>query len=249
MSDYDKTLFNRIAAEYGAKDRRPANIVARRLRLEQTLKAAGLKSAGAVLEVGCGAGYGARYLAGRCTEFLGVDHSSELVSIATLENGGDHVRFIAGAAEELAGEGPFDTILMIGVLHHVSDDAGLLRHLTGMLKPGGWLLANEPQSANPIIQASRHVRKWLDSAYSVEQRYYSRDELDTLWRGSGLEDVRVVPQGLFSTPFAEVLLPDVAVVRWMASMACLSDRALEASMAPLLRPLSWNFIAAGRKPG
>lgn len=249
MSEYDRTLFDRIAAQYGAKDRRFANVAARRLRLEQTLKAAGLAHAGNVLEVGCGAGYGARYLSGRFERYVGVDHSSELAAIAGVENGGANIRFIAGAAEELKGEGLFDTIFMIGVLHHVDDDAGLLRHLVDMLQPGGWLLANEPQSANPVIQLSRHVRKWVDSAYSVEQRYYNKAELEGLWRAAGLESVRVVPQGLLSTPFAEVVLPDVAPVRWASSLSCRCDRALEAMVPSLLKPLSWNLVAAGRKAG
>lgn len=247
MSEYDRALFDHIAVDYGAKDRRPANVVARKLRLEQTLKAAGLSRTGTLLEVGCGAGYSARYLAGRFDGYVGVDHSAELIAIAQAENGGPNVHFIAGAAESLDGGSAYDAIIMIGVLHHVDDDAGLLRHLAAMLKPGGWLLANEPQSANPVIQISRHVRKLVDPAYSVEQRYYRKAELDALWRGAGLADVRIVPQGLFSTPFAEVVFPDVAPTRWAAKLACLMDRGLEASVPALLAPLSWNLVAAGRK--
>ena len=249
MSDYDRKLFDRIAVDYGAKDRRAANRLARRLRLEQTLKAARIGDAGDLLEVGCGAGFTARYLAGRYRRYLGVDHSAELVAIAMAENGSPTARFSARAAQTLPPDARFDTIVMIGVLHHVDDDAGLLRHLAGLLRPGGWLLANEPQSANPLIQLSRHVRKRVDAAYSVEQRYYTAGELAGLWRQTGLADVKVVPQGLFSTPFAEVLLPDLAPVGWAASLACAFDRGLEATMPRLLKPLSWNLIAAGRKAG
>lgn len=249
MSEYDRTLFDRIAVDYGAKDRRAANRLARRLRLEQTLGAAGVGDAGDLLEVGCGAGFTARYLAGRYRRYLGVDHSAELVAIATAENGGPTARFSARAAETLPADVRFDTIVMIGVLHHVDDDAALLGHLAGLLRPGGWLLANEPQSANPLIQLSRHVRKRVDAAYSVEQRYYRGEELSDLWRQAGLRDVKVVPQGLFSTPFAEVLLPDLAPIGWAASLACAFDRGLEAVVPRLLGPLSWNLIAAGRKSG
>src|SRR5207237_823531 len=65
---------------------------------------------------------------------------------------------------------------------------------------------------------------------------------------AGFEDVRLIPQGVFSTPFAEVPLKPAALWGPVASVACLADRAIEAAARPLLRPLSWNLVAAGRKP-
>jgi len=57
-----------------------------------------------------------------------------------------------------------------------------------------------------------------------------------------------VPQGLLSTPFAEVILQPQAITRWLAALACVTDAGLERLMGRLLQPFTWNLIAAGRKP-
>ncbi|MFQ5760663.1 MAG: hypothetical protein ACE5HM_06785, partial [Acidiferrobacterales bacterium] len=57
----DRRLFDSIAHRYVRKDMLPAQIAARRYRLRRTISRAGNSPKRKILEVGCGAGFAARY--------------------------------------------------------------------------------------------------------------------------------------------------------------------------------------------
>lgn len=58
----DRELFNRISKDYCRKDLLPAHSMARRCRVEQTMNALPVSSKIGIMEVGCGAGFSAKYL-------------------------------------------------------------------------------------------------------------------------------------------------------------------------------------------
>jgi len=243
----DRELFNSIAGQYCRKDLLPAQRVARQCRLGQTLRGIVSGSDIAVLEVGCGAGFAVEYLRGSYLQYVGVDHSDALIELARKYHSGEGIRFENADIMTFETDGRFDVILMIGVLHHFEEICGAMKRMVKLLKPGGWLVANEPQPGNPIIRIARWIRKQVDSGYSAEQRELSADELRRLFGECGLHDVRLSPQGLFSTPFAEVAMPAQWLVTPLSRFACTADRLIERSLGPLLYPLSWNLVAAGRK--
>jgi 2-polyprenyl-3-methyl-5-hydroxy-6-metoxy-1,4-benzoquinol methylase len=248
-TDRDRELFDAIAEDYARKDRHAACRPARRLRLERTLAVAGPRADLHLLEVGCGAGFAADYLQGRYASYLGIDHSEALVELARRSQSAERASFVAASAEDFTPERPVDAILMVGVLHHLEDPAACLRQLVSGLAPGGMLLANEPQPGNPVVSAARWVRKRTDRSYSADQVELSADQLRSTLEDAGLEEVRLVPQGLLSTPFAEVPLRPEPVVAALSRLACAADRVLESLLPELLtRRLSWNLVAAGRKP-
>ena len=110
----------------------------------------------------------------------------------------------------------------------------------------GW--ANEPQPGNPVVELARQMRKSVDTSYSDDQVTLNGKQLRELYVGAGLTDVRIVPQGFASTPFAEVVLPPQILTRMMSAMACGFDKVIGKSTPhALLKSLSWNLIAAGRK--
>src|SRR2546421_29127 len=76
----------------------------------------------------------------------------------------------------------------------------------GSLRRGGWLVANDPHPANPVIHLARAVRKRVDARYSSEQKELTGRALRGALDRAGFIDIRLRPQGLFSTPFAEVPL-------------------------------------------
>ncbi len=78
----DREHFDRIAEEYEHKDLSPGAAKACKLRLTQTLRKVPTTPPPRLLEVGCGAGYAARYLQGRYATYIGIDHSGKLVDIA-----------------------------------------------------------------------------------------------------------------------------------------------------------------------
>ena len=245
----DIALFDRIADDYGRKDLRPASRRARRLRQTRTLRLVPDTAGRHVLEVGCGAGFGADYLAGRFATFTGIDYSEKLVALARERHRGDpRIRFEVANAKDFRPPRLFDTAFMIGVLHHVDDMPAVLGQVRDLLAPGGWLVINEPQPGNPLVHWMRKVRKTSDDHYSDDQRELSERELRDLYAGAGFRDVRVRGQGFLSTPFAEVVMPLQPLAAAASALACALDPAVEALPQPLLRGLCWNLVAAGRKP-
>jgi 2-polyprenyl-3-methyl-5-hydroxy-6-metoxy-1,4-benzoquinol methylase len=244
----DRALFERIAEKYCRKDLVPASRTARKQRLLRTLASLPRKTGLAVLEIGCGAGFSAQYLSGWYERFVGLDYSANLIDYARRHNTRPGAEFVAVNVKDYDSPSQFDVVIMIGVLHHIHDVPAAMLQMTKLLKPGGYLLANEPQPANPLVRAARKVRKRVDNAYSDDQRELSARDLEQMFEAAGLEDVRILPQGVFSTPFAEVVLKPEIVIRPMSAMACAVDTLLETTLGPLLRPLSWNLVASGRMP-
>jgi SAM-dependent methyltransferase len=246
LSERDRELFDRIALKYCRKDVLPAHRRAREHRLLQTFAATGMASAGDVLEIGCGAGFAATYLRGRYTSFLGIDHSAELIDCAREINGTDRVSYEVADANEIATDRRFDLILMIGVLHHLPDPAATLGSLTAFLGPNGVIAVNEPLRGNPLIRAARALRKKTDTAYSADQREFSADEIRAVFSNAGCEIVSLTPQGVLSTPLAEVVLPGQWFLEPLSAVACALDTAIERKAGRLLSSAAWNVIAVGR---
>lgn len=247
MLETDKELFDRIAESYGAKDLHPASRIARRQRLLQSLGCAHLASDADLLEVGCGAGFAADYLQGCFRSFLGLDYSDKLIECARQRNGGEHVQFLAIDLAQFRPAERFDAIFMIGVLHHMDDPATAVRQMADWLHPGGWLIANEPLRGNPVISWARRMRKATDDHYSTEQKELTATELRGWMRSAGFQRVETRFQGVFSTPFAEVMLQPAWLMSPLAAAACWVDRAAEKYCQGALSRLAWNVIVAARK--
>lgn len=242
----DREHFDRIAASYTRKDESRSSRVARRHRLVATLDAIDAPPLPNVLEVGCGAGYAVEYTPFEFGRYVGIDHSQELVSVAADRHGKPGVEFHAGRVQDLAEPGSFDVVFVIGVLHHLEDVGTALERMVAALRPGGWLVVNEPQPGNPVVSAARRVRKRVDKTYSADQVEFRSNELVSMFQAAGLDAVDVRPQGYLSTPFAEVPLPLGAVTSLVARAAVRSDRAIERRR--LAARLAWNCIARGRRP-
>lgn len=244
----DRELFDNIAERYAYKDLHQTSSVARRHRLLRTLAAVKLPDRPDLLEVGCGAGFSARYATGRFGNFVGIDYAAKLIECANQHNAVPNASFHAVNIKDLDMIQRFDVVVMIGVLHHMHDKDSAMQQMVRTLKPGGWLLANEPQPGNPLIRAARHFRKRMDKNYSDEQDQISGADLRKLYSAAGLTDIAVVPQGLFSTPFAEVPMGPAWLMHPVARASCLLDTCLEVTLRSLLGRITWNLIARGRKP-
>lgn len=100
-----------------------------------------------ILDAGCGTGVSSDYLAhlNPGSELLAVDISAGALAVARerlRRSGGDQrsaVRIEQRSLLDLAGEGPFDYINSVGVLHHLRQPQAGLASLAALLKPGGVL--------------------------------------------------------------------------------------------------------------
>ena len=107
----------------------------------------------AVLEIGCGTGLFLYYLKEKgVTDLLGIDQNFELtrhLPSAVSDNfvNADVWQFVADSA----GKRRFHRIAMFDVLEHFTPHEGvrLLRSLSGILAPGGRILARVPNVASP----------------------------------------------------------------------------------------------------
>lgn len=243
----DRDLFDGICEQYAFKDLHPASSTARRQRLLRTLAAAPVPQRPSILEAGCGAGFSASYLDGRFSRYVGVDYSEKLIQVAKERNAVAGAEFIASNIKDIDMPGQFDVVVMIGVLHHMDDMASALQQLLKTLKPGGWLLANEPQPGNPLISAARWARKRMDGGYSDEQDELRADQLRSLYQQGGLTKIGIIPQGLLSTPFAEVPMSPSSLSRPLSKACCAVDTAIERGLRSMLKPITWNLIASGQK--
>ncbi len=214
----------------------------------QTLRSVELPARCSILEVGCGAGFAADYLSGRYGRFMGIDYSRVLIGYARQYNALSGVRFEVCNVNDFESDQRFDLILMIGLLHHLDDPVAILTKAAAFLKPGGWVLANEPQSGNPLFQIARKVRMRLDRTYSDEQIQYGHRQLAEMFRRAGLSEIRIRPQGLFSTPWAEMEMPFQGVMSPVSAALCALDGAIERCVGGFIMWPFWNLIVAGRRP-
>lgn len=137
---------------------------------------------GRVLEVGAGIGnVSARYVE-KLDEALLVEPAANLHE--RLKQRVAHLPHVQTACALLQDvdpalvEEPFDAAVMVNVLEHVEDDAALLRHIHGLLKPGGALLLFVP--ALPLLYGT------LDRRVHHMRRYL-KPELADLLRAAGFQ--------------------------------------------------------------
>jgi len=137
---------------------------------------------GALLDVGCNAGYNALHAATQWDmRVTGVDFSARLIEVSNLlaRMAGKQVEFLVGNAETFSRPKAFDVVLHFGTLYHLPNPLLALQTTYANLKPGGWL-AMETQTYdhpwNPNLCCFMHMHNndktnfWAISEH-VLQRY------------------------------------------------------------------------------
>lgn len=123
----------------------------------------GVADARSVLDVGAGVGHWGRALApvlSPAAGVLGVEREAVWVKEATRRAGaaglGERFRYVQGTAEALPFEdAAFDLVTCQTLLIHVADPRAVIREMLRVTKPGGVLLAAEPNNrASALIWTS-----------------------------------------------------------------------------------------------
>ena len=105
------------------------------------------------LDVGCGAGETARYLAGELRDLHGVDVSAEIIETARVRN--PSVRYATYDGDRLPyGDGEFDLAFAICVVHHVppAQWTAFAHELARVVRPGGLVTVIEHNPVNPLTR-------------------------------------------------------------------------------------------------
>jgi len=144
--------------------------------MSRYMLAAKFLDAGAVLDLGCGCGYGASYLASRGgSDVLGVDISPEAVGFAESRYGRPGLAFAVMDARALALAGPFDVVTCFEVIEHVEDAPRVLAEISRVLADRGVLLVSTPDKTT-------YVAGGPGGSNPFHVREYTRDEFEELLR-------------------------------------------------------------------
>lgn len=158
-----------------------------------------------VLDVGCGVGTIAIYLAQICKSAVGIDVSERAVDIANqakLLTGSKNVEFSQTKLKQFARQ--FDLILCTEVVEHVPNSTQLIKLIFTNLRPKGWLLLTTPNRDNWLTRFG-YYRKFDQEVGHL--RRYSVAEISNLLNAQGfsLQQVTTVEGPIRSLLFTSKL--------------------------------------------
>jgi SAM-dependent methyltransferase len=222
-----------------------------------------------ILDVGCGTGLAelrlSRLRMSQVTMF-GVDIFAERTAIAERTAGGHNLRasFAAADARHLPFlDATFDSTFCVAVLQHITDTSRALREFVRVTRPGGRIVAVEPDnsarywysSAPAGMDAFAAARRFFDALErgrgdALEPRIGPR--LPTLFAASGIEPLEVHP---FPVSVSRLRSPEPTV--WAARRAAIeallataTDESVRSAGDEYLRALdAYETAAAGAGAG
>lgn len=152
-------------------------------RVEAALKEmVGTTRAGALLDLGAGAGRMLELFAGGAARAVGVDQSPAMLAMAraAMEQAGlRHVQLRQGDLYALPVEGgAYDLVILHQVLHYLDDPVRALREALRALAPGGRLV---------IVDLSPHENESLREAHAHRRLGFARDEFCAAMEAAGLD--------------------------------------------------------------
>jgi SAM-dependent methyltransferase len=149
-----------------------------------------------ILDAGCGTGVSTDYLChlNPGAEVLGIDISDGALAVARerLQRSGAEAQVASLRQEQrslldLAGEGPFDYINSVGVLHHLDQPEAGLRSLAALLAPDGLLhLFLYADAGRWEIHRTQAALELLRAGTGAEGLRLGRQLLETLPEGNRL---------------------------------------------------------------
>lgn len=115
-------------------------------------------SAGPVLDLACGVGYGSRLLAEARpgARVVGADLAAEALDLARTAYAHAAVALVRGDGAGWARDQAFAGVVSLETIEHVPDPEGFLRGLVRVLAPGGTLVASVP--VTPSVDVNPHHR-------------------------------------------------------------------------------------------
>ncbi|MEZ5816957.1 MAG: bifunctional 2-polyprenyl-6-hydroxyphenol methylase/3-demethylubiquinol 3-O-methyltransferase UbiG [Hyphomicrobiaceae bacterium] len=174
-------------------------------KLPATKPLAGLR----ILDIGCGGGLVSEPVARLGASVTGIDPAVDNIAAARSHAALSalEIDYRSVTAEELAAGGQtFDAVLCLEVVEHVPDPAGFIRLASGLVRPGGILVAstiNRTMKAWLLaIVGAEYVLRWLPAGTHRWDRFVTPDEMARFMAAAGLSGIAF--EGLVYDPLADV---------------------------------------------
>jgi SAM-dependent methyltransferase len=125
---------------------------------------------GRVVDMACGEGYGAALLAEHAAEVIGVDANPEAFEHARLRYRRPNLRFERALVEEFDDGAPYDAVVFLQTIEHVTEPQALLERFASLLAPGGVAYVSTPNRLTLAPSgAERSGNPWHVREYAPEE--------------------------------------------------------------------------------
>jgi len=146
-----------------------------------------------IMDVGCGEGYGANYLAGHALEVLAIDYELSAILAASEKYQRSNLKFQRLDIKDIGSLGEsFDIICSFQVIEHLKDTDSFLDDIKRLLRPGGFFICSTPNrldaSGHSVVPLNKfHIKEYLfDEFESMLKSKFKQVELYGLIRGRRL---------------------------------------------------------------
>ncbi|MDD5431149.1 MAG: class I SAM-dependent methyltransferase [Candidatus Pacebacteria bacterium] len=146
-----------------------------------------------IIDIGCASGVSAALLATKGASVVGMDISPELINQAKdlWKNSGLDLSFETGDAENLNHkDGSMDVCFFGGVIHHFPDKNKVIRECGRVLRPGGILLAIEP-NRNDFFQRLNWKIARKRNLLTPNEDLVRPQEVSDLMEKYGLKNIKI----------------------------------------------------------
>ncbi len=162
-----------------------------------------------ILDVGCGGGLVAEPMARLGADVMGIDADAKGVRIAEAHarKAGLPITYRCALPEDLlrAGEPPFDAVVTMEVVEHVTDLRAFLSACAALLRPGGvFVVATISRTLKSLALAkigAEYILRWVPAGTHDWRKFVRPSELAAGLRSCGLQIVDVT--GMRYEPFAD----------------------------------------------
>jgi len=192
-----------------------------------------VKKGGRVVEIGCGLGYIAYYLAKDCGyRVVGVDLDQDTVThgnsiFSELDRGGQpsDIRLQLGSYDILPKENEkADAVIGLEVIEHVNDPTEFLRCISETLKPGGLLFLTTPNASGFRNMFPKHLTNIVRFVESLppytggEEDHINFWDFQTLYRLCNRAGFKLVNYQFTNFYLAFPLMKKLIYIPWMRKL-------------------------------
>jgi len=165
MSVTSTEFWDRVAPSYSKQSIADTETYARKLAATQAL----MRQDMSVLELGCGTGSTALEHAPHVAHIDATDISAAMIAISRQkaeQAAIDNVSFRQAGVAELDGEGTYDMVLALNLLHLLPDRTAALAKIHRLLKPGGLFISSTVCLADRLwfLRPVIPVLQWIGKA-------------------------------------------------------------------------------------